>query len=350
MKDVVKQHPNKKPKKSTSPLPFFIVLIFSITLLGGAILSTPLLLAFNIHHRESVLPTHDQFPVTVDPQNKIIVESAEVNAFLAQPNSPLSIAPRGTGNKIWDFFTQVATTIEDMPWYQGIASVDGRLIVITPGMRKEQVASFFAKALGWNTKQSKEFLTRTASSTLPFAEGSFSPGTYFVSTGTTPHEAQAVVNTRFENEVLAHYGTTTSERVPLDQALTIASLIERETLDTGDMRLVSGVIWNRLFANMNLQIDATVQYAKANDTRIANWWPKVVPADMSRKSPYNTYRNPGLPPTPIANPSVAAILAALNPLKTPCLFYFNDTQGNILCTNTYTEHVALLKKYYGRGK
>jgi UPF0755 protein len=57
-----------------------------------------------------------------------------------------------------------------------------------------------------------------------------------------------------------------------------------------------------------------------------------------------------LPPTPIANPSVAAVLAALNPKKTTCLFYFHDASAGFHCSDTYEQHVALLKKYYGRGK
>ena len=135
--------------------------------------------------------------------------------------------------------------------------------------------------------------------------------------------------------------------VPLSDALTVASLIQREA-NTNDMRIVSGIIWKRLFNNMKLQIDATVQYAKANRAKTSsNWWPQVIPGDSSIKSPYNTYLHEGLPPTPIANPSVAAVLAALNPIDTPCLFYFHDKKGQIHCTETYAEHTALLKKYYG---
>ena len=87
--------------------------------------------------------------------------------------------------------------------------------------------------------------------------------------------------------------------------------------------------------------------AKANKTAGGNWWPNVLPADKYIKSPYNTYMYKGLPPSPIANPSVAAILAALNPVKTDCLYYFNDREGNFHCSSTYAEHVKLLKKYYG---
>lgn len=116
------------------------------------------------------------------------------------------------------------------------------------------------------------------------------------------------------------------------------------------MRLISGIIWNRLFINMNLQIDATLQYAKANTSAANSWWPAPLPADRFRKSPYNTYLNKGLPPAPIASPSVASVLAALNPKNTSCMFYFHDSAGRFHCSDTYDQHVALLKKYYGRGK
>ena len=65
---------------------------------------------------------------------------------------------------------------------------------------------------------------------------------------------------------------------------------------------------------------------------------------------YNTYQNKGLPPGPIATPSMAAVLAALNPKNTDCIFYFHDARGNFHCTENYKEHVRLLKKYYGQGK
>jgi UPF0755 protein len=165
-----------------------------------------------------------------------------------------------------------------------------------------------------------------------------------------PLQAQALVNQRFSENILARYGKETDDVVPLNQALTIASLIEREAGGADDMRLISGIIWNRLFINMNLQIDATLQYAKANTAAARNWWPKVVPSDRFRKSPYNTYMNKGLPPTPIASPSVASVLAALNPKNTSCLFYFHDANGGFHCSDTYEGHVTLLKKYYGRGK
>lgn len=320
------------------------------TVLGVVIFSFPALFAFTIQQEQKPSPLPpEQFPISVDPRNKIIVENELADAFFERFRSPFQAAVLNTRYSLGTMLAWIAASISEAPWYRGIAAVDGRFVTITPGMRKEQVAEAFAKTLAWNTSQKKEFVTPSAYSELPFPEGSFLPGVYFTTSSTTPIAAQELVNERFRKEILARYGTI-ADIVPLDQALTIASLIEREAGGMDDMRFISGIIWNRLFINMNLQIDATIQYVKANATATGSWWPKVVPKDMSRRSLYNTYANAGLPPTPIANPSVAAVLAALNPRKTSCLFYFHDSRGGFHCTDTYEQHVALLKKYYGRGK
>ncbi|MDP2655303.1 MAG: endolytic transglycosylase MltG [bacterium] len=323
-----------------------------IVILVGILFSFPTILAIGIQYeqKKAISAMHEQFPVTVNPKDKSIVENALVNAFLDGSNSPLQASAWNVGNVFNSAFAWVAMTIADASLYQSIASPDGRFVSITAGMRKEQVANAFAKTLGWNAKQKKEFLTASPYSSLPLSEGSFFPGIYLVENGTSPLTAQTLVNERFSENILSRYGTTTAQIVPLNQALTIASLIEREAGGPDDMRIISGIIWNRLFINMNLQIDATLQYAKANTSATNSWWPTPLPSDRFRKSPYNTYLNKGLPPTPIASPSVASVLAALNPKNTPCIFYFHDASGGFHCTETYKEHVALLKKYYGRGK
>lgn len=326
-----------------------------VVILAGMFYSLPSILAFRIQYeqKQALSAMYEQFPVTVDPRNKTITENTQVNAFLDHPDSPFQAAAGNASNTFEDVFAWVAIAIADSPAYQGLASVatfDQHFVAITPGMRKEQVATAFAKTLSWNAKQKKEFLTTVPGESLPLPEGSFAPGIYEFAPGTSPEKAQDMVNERFYTEVVSHYGTTTARIIPLEQALTIASLIEREAGGADDMRIISGIIWNRLFINMRLQIDATLQYAKANTATAKSWWPRPVPADRFRKSAYNTYLHTGLPPTPIANPSVAALLAALNPRETSCLFYFHDSARQFHCTDTYAEHVALLKKYYGRGK
>ncbi len=295
------------------------------------------------------LTTIQPFPVTVHPKDKTITESSVVNEQLTSAKPFLMAAVGGAG----DLFASIAAALMETPWYESLAAAipigSSRVVVIDPGYRREQAAAAFGTTLGWSKEDQQTFLASTESTTL--AEGEFLPGAYVVAPRTTPAQVRILLRQRFDDDIIAHYPASVAAVVPLDDALTIASMIERETSDKNDMRIVSGIIWNRLFTNMRLQLDATVQYAKA-DAREGKtgWWPSVRPRDLSLKSPYNTYVNEGLPPGPIASPSIAAVLAALNPKQTTCLFYFHDNAKTLHCSDTYGQHVALLKKYFGRGK
>lgn len=293
----------------------------------------------------------EEFPVTVDPANKAIVESVRVNAYLRREHFHSEALTLFSTARLEEIFARFTISVSEMTGASFLALAGSeKVVTISAGLRKEEVANSFAKTLGWNEMEKKIFLSKQAGQSLPMTEGTFSPGVYVVSSNMTPLEVQEMVNTRFTNNVLSRYSTSTREVVPLQTALTIASLIQRETIGTDDMRVVSGIIWNRIFANMNLQLDASLQYVKANSRRNSVWWPEVRPQDKFTRSPYNTYTNKGLPPAPIANPSIAAIVAALNPVKTACIFYFHDDEGDFHCSRTYKEHVALLKQHYGRGK
>jgi len=334
------------PKQRRKKLGYVLPILFLF--FGGMLFSLPTVLVWKIHYDQRQFSSWAQteFPVTVDPERKIITEDIMVDNFLADNHSLFGASTIDSKRSFWDIFTGLAMNIADTSVYQNLASASGQFVTIVPGMRKEQVATLFANTLKWNSTQKRIFSTPKNGSLLPLPEGSFSPGIYVVSPGTTPEEAQTMVNERFTREVLSRYSTSTQEKVPLKDALTIASLIQRETISTDGMRLISGIMWNRLFIDMKLQIDATLQYTKANHPDSSEWWPDVAPQDKYLASPYNTYENKGLPPTPISNPSVAAILAALNPIKTPCLFYFNDPKGEFHCSVNYEDHVKSIKEYY----
>jgi len=125
----------------------------------------------------------------------------------------------------------------------------------------------------------------------------------------------------------------------------MASIIQREAASSSDMALISGILWNRLNAAMPLDVDSTVQYARGNTA--TGWWAPVTKADLSIDSPYNTYINKGLPPHPIDSPGLDAINAAMYPASTTCIYYLHDSSRNIHCSDTYAEHLSLIKKYYG---
>jgi UPF0755 protein len=288
---------------------------------------------------------HTQFPVGVNPKHKEIVENPDAAAYFEK--NGFTKNSLSSSHTTW--FGRMLGKLALMNWYQNLASLTSRILVIQSGERKEQVAENFGKILGWNDSQRQEFLSLIEEKAPTLDDGKFFPGTYTVEKGATPDVVATLISNRFTDEVLLQYGTSVESIVPLSDALTIASLLEREAYDFEDMRQISGVIWNRLFSGMRLQIDATLQYAKGSKTSEV-WWPKVRPADKYIASVYNTYKNEGLPPAPISNPSLEAILAALNPTKTECMYYFHDAHAGFHCSKTYEEHVALLKQYYGQGK
>lgn len=132
------------------------------------------------------------------------------------------------------------------------------------------------------------------------------------------------------------------------EIIIIASLIERETIVADERPLVASVIYNRLKTNMRLQIDATVQYA------LPVWKDRLTLQDLAIESPYNTYKITGLPPSPICNPSLSSIEAALTPATTENIFYVlsNDNSGRHVFTKTYPEFLAAKQRYeeYLRSK
>lgn len=315
--------------------------------LAAAFFALPTAIAVDIKVARTE-PPKPAFPVTVDPENQTIIEDPKVEALLNEHASTLQAASVTAG----DLITRLAVWIAQLPLYHSLAGAAGSgLVTIVPGYREEQVANAFARGLDWNANQRAVFLKQLKVSEPTMFEGQFVPGVYAVRGLMAPGDVQIMLSEKFNHEIVARYSTSTEALVPLDDALTIASMLEKETKDPTEMRIISGIIWNRLWNGMNLQIDATLQYAKATNAKsISTWWPPVVPKDKYIKSPYNTYLHKGLPPGPISNPSTAAVLAALNPKKTDCIFYFHDSRGGFHCSATYKQHVALLKKYYGQGR
>jgi UPF0755 protein len=116
------------------------------------------------------------------------------------------------------------------------------------------------------------------------------------------------------------------------QALTLASLLQKEAMVEGEMPIIAGVFVNRLQRNIPLQSDPTAIYG------VKDIGDGITRADLRRPSPYNTYLNSGLPPGPICNPGAAAIKAALHPVKTDYIFFVADGHGRHNFSRTYAEH------------
>lgn len=121
----------------------------------------------------------------------------------------------------------------------------------------------------------------------------------------------------------------------MEQVVTLASLVERETPNAGERPVVASVFYNRLRLGYPLQCDPTVQYAFRLDGRVEQ---NLHPADLRIDSPYNTYEHRGLPPGPIANPGEASLKAALSPANTDFLYFVANDEGGHSFSKTLAEH------------
>ena len=171
-------------------------------------------------------------------------------------------------------------------------------------------------------------------------EGYLFPDTYQFARGLETEGLLGAIVDRFETAVGITLRSSAEARgVTLHQLLTVASMIERETRVPDERRIVASVIYNRLAKGMRLEIDATVLYALGRHKDV------VTLEDLAVDSPYNTYRYPGLPPGPIANPGLAAITAAAGPAQTPYLFYVLKPDGHHYFSRTLEEHRAAIRRY-----
>lgn len=127
------------------------------------------------------------------------------------------------------------------------------------------------------------------------------------------------------------------------EALIMASIVEKETAAAAERPLIAGVFLNRLRLGMRLQTDPTVIYGLGE-----HFDGNLHKADLQRDTPYNTYTRAGLPPTPIAMPSEASILAALNPAKTAALYFVARGDGTHVFSNNLEAHNRAVNRYQRR--
>lgn len=296
-------------------------------------------LNFNKSQTTEVKP----FPVGVNLASQIIIEQPEVNEYFSG-----TLANNVPDENNWR--DVLAGTFAGKAWFQNLASPVQRIVVIWPGERHEQVVDHFGDILGWNNNERALFANLIQSSDPILIDGKFMPGKYVMHKDTLPEEAADLVYSEFTTNILQRYTEDVQDKVPIENALIIAALLEREASDFENMREISGIIWNRLFIDMPLQLDATLQYARGSRPYEPAWWPVPRSKDKFIDSPFNTYKHSGLPPAPIANPSVEAVLAALNPRQTDCIFYFHTDNGTFYCSEDYEAHVSKLRSIYGTGR
>lgn len=177
------------------------------------------------------------------------------------------------------------------------------------------------------------------------AEGSVLPDSYAFD----KNEPRADVLQRMQDamtktmaELWPERSADTMVKTPLE-ALTLASIVEKETALKSELRIVAGVYSNRLRTGMRLQADPTIIYPITKGKPLGR---RILRSEITDVNDYNTYAMAGLPKGPIANPSRAAIAAVLNPQKTSALYFVADGKGGHVFADTLQEHNANVAKWY----
>lgn len=315
---------------------FFILLILTIVFVIG----------FYLYYKEGTLPVQKsskESKIFVVRQgedlNSITNSLSDQNLIRNKIVFYLVVKRLGIDKKIQagDFRLSPAMNTEEIAKSLTHGTLDVWLTVIE-GMRREEVAQVVSQNL--NIPEI-EFLKYAK-------EGYLFPDTYLV-----PKTATAVgvikifednFNRRFDDKLIEK---AREKNLTVDQVVTLASLIEREAKFAEDRVKVAGVLLNRLDNGIKLDIDATVQYVLGYQAEDKSWWKKELSLeDLEVDSPYNTYKNAGLPPGPIANPGLASIQAVLDAdPNTSNLFYISDTSGHLHFAGTIEEHNANIRKY-----
>lgn len=222
-------------------------------------------------------------------------------------------------------------------------------VTIPEGLRREEVADRFVAGLQIPDSESEVFETQflEASKNL---EGKLFPDTYLFPRDATGSRVATRMNDVFKSKVGALSKSEMISALTDEELLVLASLVERETKGGAERPVVAGIIMNRINIGMPLQIDASVQYAiassKCKNTNVkCDWWPILTLEDLSISSPYNTYKNNGLPAAPIASPGLSAITASYNPESSEYFYYIHDPKGVIHYAKTLEEHNANVAKY-----
>ena len=239
-------------------------------------------------------------------------------------------------------------TIPELAEVLQSARASSSAVTIPEGWRREQIGESLSSL---SNLSPDEFINLTSqpipgfsfSSEIPpdaTLEGFLFPDTYQISPDDITLDLVLLMMANFDNQISPDERLAFSNQgLSLFQAVTLASIVEREAVVPDERPIIASVFLNRLSSGMNLDADPTVQYALGNQE---SWWKApLFFEDLEIDSPYNTYRYPGLPPGPIANPGLDSMLAVAHPATTPYLYFRAacDGSGEHLFAETFEGHL-----------
>jgi UPF0755 protein len=172
-------------------------------------------------------------------------------------------------------------------------------------------------------------------------EGYLFPDTYKFGSDVRPAKVIQVMNETFEKKIKNQdlQEAITDFGKPLDDVITMASILEGEARQLRTRQIVAGILWERIRLGMPLQVDASFRYVNGKTSE------NLTLDDLKIDSPYNTYVYKGLPPTPISNPGLESIMAAVTPIDTDYLYFLTDAEGKMHYAETFEQHQENVQRY-----
>lgn len=205
-------------------------------------------------------------------------------------------------------------------------------VTIPEGSNLRQIASILHKAL---PRMSETQFLRAADG----REGYLFPDTYVFQQTVGEGEIVAKMEKNFDKRIAEVLPDVEKFGKTLSEVMVMASLLEEEARTSETRRQIAGILWKRLEIGMPLQVDAVFPYIMGKNTF------ELSTEDLLYDSPYNTYKYAGLPPTPITNPGLDAIRAAVTPMETPYLYYLSDKKGEMHYAVNHLQHLTNKEKY-----
>jgi UPF0755 protein len=258
-----------------------------------------------------------------------------------------------------DFMLNQAMTVPDIANELGRALSNDVKLLVREGLRAEEVATIFSTTTDIKVPYDK-FMQAVAPGVditkykvpnlygqLPSGsslEGFLFPDTYLVTKDTTAAEIVERMLVNFDRKVTSDMRAKYSQHgLTLYQAVTLASIVEREAVIPEERPIIASVYYNRLGIGMKLDADPTVQYALGYQADTGEWWKRpLLVDDLQFDSPYNTYLYADLPPGPIASPGLGSLQAVADPVETNYLYFRAtcDGSGHHNFAETFEQHQA----------
>lgn len=226
------------------------------------------------------------------------------------------------------------------------------VVTVSEGLNRFEIAAIVDR-VGIGTRaeflrltQDREFIKRTLGDDLPTLEGYLYPETYYVTRASGVRGLVRQMVAKFIEsfaQVPPANGTDIAVALKKHEIVTLASIVEKETGSPEERPLISSVFHNRMRKGMKLQTDPTVIYGVW--IRTGTWNRNISRQDLLTPTAYNTYTISGLPPGPIANPGLSALMAAARPAKSEFLFFVSRNDGTHVFSRDYSQHNTAVRDY-----